>query len=227
MPQEPNTRLTGRDKAIIAAQGALLAIPYVGSALERFVFGGLAELRMKRVENTLAEIVTILGEKKASLLVTENFVNLLEDVAPSLARESNEDRRRRFRDLLTNAAECPADSSEWEEAELASLLLKELQPPGLSILAALAREPGEPYTLTSRPVSQVYRGSFDWDNPGEPQCILPYSWVVVEYWARLLRDRQLIHYQSVDARGGFGEVRLAERGRFLVKWTLRDEEGAL
>lgn len=227
MPHMPTTILTSREKWIIAAQGCLLAIPYVGAALERFMFGGLAEIRMKRVETTLAEIATVLGEKNASLLICENFANLLEDVAPNLARASDEATRVRFRDLLTNAAVCPPGSGEWQEAHLASLLLKELQTPGLAILAALAREPGEPYTLASRPVPQAFRGDFNWDSPGELQCALPFTWVVVEYWTRFLRERQLIHYQSHDGRGGFGGVCLSERGRFLVRWTAREPISAL
>jgi hypothetical protein len=105
MPPEPEASLTTGDKVRIAVQGTLLAIPYVGSALERFVFGGLAELRMKRVEHTLAEIAVTLGEKKASLLVSEDFVNLLEDMAPHLARESDENRRQRNAGARYDSAE--------------------------------------------------------------------------------------------------------------------------
>jgi hypothetical protein len=44
MAQELNTSLTTGDKVKIAVQWTLLAIPNVGSSLERFVFGALAEL---------------------------------------------------------------------------------------------------------------------------------------------------------------------------------------
>ena len=61
----------------------------------------------------------------------------------------------------------------------------------------------------------------DYDNPGEPQQVIPYQWPVVEYWARWLRENRLIGYASHDARGGFGDVAVAELGAFLLRWVLR------
>ena len=171
----------------------------------------------------MTEVAVQLGEKKAKEAVNEPFTTLLESVIPELSRALNEDKRQRFRDLLTNAAELPEDSKGWEEAQLASTLLKEIGTPGLSILAAIARaEDSDPIVLTSRPVSQVFQGEFDYDHPGEPQQALSYDWVVVEYWARWLREKRIITYSSHDARGGFGGVAIAELGKFLVKWTMRE-----
>ena len=149
-----------------------MAVPYIGSSIEHFIFGPLTEIRIQRIEKTLTEVAASLGEKKAKKAVNEPFTTLLESVIPELSRALNEDKRQRFRDLLTNAAELPEDSKEWEEAQLASTLLKEIGTPGLSILAAIARaEDPDPIVLTSQPVSQVFQGEFDYDHPGEPQQI--------------------------------------------------------
>lgn len=210
---------------MIAFQGALMAVPYLGSSLAHFIFGPLTELRIKRIEKTLSEVVENLGEEKASAVANEQFATLLESIGPELSRSSHEDKRQRFRDLLTNAAGLPADSDGWEEARLASELLKDIEAPGLAIIAGIANMKSEdPVVLTSRPVSQVFQGEFDYDHPGKPQYILPYDWVVVEYWARWLREKRIITYSSHDARGGFGGVALPELGRFLVKWTILHEE---
>ena len=214
--------LNAKDKAVIAFQGTLKAIPYFGSSLEHFIFGPLTELRMRRIEQTLSEIATAVGELKANAISNERFATLLESVAPELCRAVDENKRKRFRDLLINAAALPEDSGDWEEAALASTLLKEIDAPGLAILAAIARcSEGEALVLTSSPVSQVFEGSFDYDDPGEPQHVLQYKWVIVEYWARKLRESNLITYNAYDARGGFGGVALAPLGKFLIQWTVR------
>jgi hypothetical protein len=57
------------------------------------------------VEESLKEVAEALGDVKAKFMVNEEFVNLLENVLPDLSRATDEERRQRFRDLLTNAAE--------------------------------------------------------------------------------------------------------------------------
>lgn len=223
MIERDKIKLSAKNKATIAFQGTLMAVPYIGSSIEHFIFGPLTEIRIQRIEKTLTEVAASLGEKKAKKAVNEPFTTLLESVIPELSRALNEDKRQRFRDLLTNAAELPEDSKEWEEAQLASTLLKEIGTPGLSILAAIARaEDPDPIVLTSQPVSQVFQGEFDYDHPGEPQQVLSYDWAVVEYWARWLREKRIITYSSHSARGGFGGVGIEELGKFLVKWTMRE-----
>ena len=114
------------------------------------------------------------------------------------------------------------ESKGWEEAELAATLLREIGTPGLVILTAAANiEEGEILTLTSRPVPQFARGTFDYDKPGDPQHVIPYEWPVVEYWARWLREKRLLRFSSHDARGGFNGVTLSELGTFLVSWVLK------
>jgi len=222
MSDEPELELSKEDKNRIALEGALMAVPYVGSSLVHFITGPLIERRFKRIENTLHEVTTGLGDVKSLAAVNENFANLLETVIPDLSRAVEDEKRQRFRDLLSNAVELPEGSTEWEEAALAAALLRDIGTPGLAILAALSKlDDGETATLTSSPVSQLVRGAFDYDNPGEPQQVIPYQWPVVEYWARWLRENRLIRYASHDARGGFGDVAVAELGTFLLRWVLR------
>ncbi len=222
MSDKPEVKLSGKETAMVGLQGALMAVPYLGSSLAHFIFGPLTELRIKRIEKTIDEVATQLGEEKSLAAANENFANLFETVLPDLSRAVEDEKRQRFRDLLSNAAELPEGSTEWEEAALAAALLRDIGTPGLAILAALSQlDKGETATLTSSPVSQLARGAFDYDNPGEPQQVIPYQWPVVEYWARWLREKQLLTYKSGDARGGFGDVAMTELGAFLVRWVLR------
>jgi hypothetical protein len=215
--------LTGKEEFRIGVEAGLLAIPHIGHALAHFIFGPLAELRWKRVEATLNEIAARLGDEKAKSVVSEKFVNLLENVLPDLSRATDEEKRKRFRDLLTNAAEHALTSNGWEEAWLAAELLKKIGTPGLVILSELAKlDKGETATLASRPVPQLARGSsFDYDNPPAPQRRIPFDWQVVDYWTQQLRENGLLFFHSGDARGGFGNIYLTDRGWFLVKWMLR------
>jgi len=164
---------------------------------------------------------------------SEEFVGLLEDLLPKIARATNEDVRQRFRDLLLNAATLPAGSPEWQGAELAGELLGEIDAPGLAILAALgrcpeaakidfAKSPVPNVSLVSSPVPQLVLGDFDYANPGEVQFAIGYDWSVVEEWTHRLREKRLLHYHSSHARGGFGNIYLSTLGQFLVRWALAD-----
>ncbi len=221
MSEAGDAKLAAREKAVVAARGALIAVPWVGSALEHFISGPLTELRFKRLEQTLSEVMEELGQERAEAAVHERFALLLESVAPALGRAVTKEKRERFRDLLINAAALSEDSPEWDDAELACKLLGEMETPALAIVASIARcVESNRITLTSRPVPQVFCGNFDYDKPGDPQHVLPYDWVVVEYWARWLKERRIIHYSTRDARGGFGGVALGGLGRFLINWTV-------
>lgn len=219
-----DSKLELQDHTAIAIQAILKGIPVIGSSLEHFIFGPLAELRARRIETTLSEVAKALQDRGKHSVASEQFVTLLESVSPALSRSTNEDKRQRFRDLLTNAASLPPESPKWEETALASELLKEIESPGLAILAAIAsiKNPENQLTLTSRPVSQLCEGEFDHDSPGDPQRPLLYDWVVVEFWARKLKEKRLILYKSHDARGSFGGLSLGSLGEFLIRWTLRE-----
>ncbi len=221
-----DVNLTVRDYSINAFQAMLKGIPYVGASLDQFIFGPLTELRVRRIERTLAEIAAHYGPNVSpDLLAKEEFVNLLESVTPALSRATNEDKRQRFRDLLINSAQLSPGAEKWDEASFAADLLQAIEPPGLAILAAMARcEKAYPLTLTPRPVPQVYEGEdFNYEKPQGPQYAIHYEWIVVEEWARRLREMRLISFDNEDVRGGFGGAQFSALGRFLIQWAVADD----
>ncbi len=217
------TDLSKKEHAVNAARAILKGIPYIGSTLEQFAFGPLEELRMRRIETTLAEVAEALKKCGPDCHVaTEEFVNLLEEVLPELSRATNEEKRKCFRDLLTSAAFLDAGEAAWEQAVLARKLLTDLEAPALATIAALANcDAAEPVALVSRPKPQlVAESEFDWDNPVEESWVIGYDWPIVEEWCQRMREMRLITFGSVDARGGFGGIGLTPLGRLLVRWAV-------
>jgi hypothetical protein len=127
MKERKTQELTKKDYALNAAQALLKGVPYVGGSLEQFAFGPLQERRWRRVESTLNEVALALGPDGALGMVQEQFVNLLETLSPSLSRVTDENKRKRFTDLLTNAGKLSADDPKWEETSLAAELLRSLE----------------------------------------------------------------------------------------------------
>jgi hypothetical protein len=224
MANKEDPKLDRSQIALIGGEGLLSLTPVIGSALAKFTFGVLTERRINRIEKTLAEVVEAVGDDVAKEAVNENFVNLLENVCPELSRAVDEEKRLRFRDLLINAAKLPKDSLDWGASKLAADLLKEIDTPGLVILAAFSHlDEGETALLTAYPVPQLLRGvksrDFDPENPGEPQHVIPYDWDVVEYWYRRLADLRLV-IRGAHGKDTYEGVRLYDLGEFLVKWVL-------
>ena len=160
--------LTLRDRGLITFRAALQAVPHVGPSLDQFLFGPMQERRERRVMRTLQEV----GERLSQLelgsgVANERFAALLEHLAPDLARATTEERRERFRDLLFNAARLdPNSESDWENAAFAGDLLRDIEAPGLSILAGVASASSDQVTLARVPVPQVHDGTdFAWDAP--------------------------------------------------------------
>lgn len=226
MTDDEKSKLTPGQTALLWGEGFVSLIPYVGSLVTKVSFGAWAERRVNRIERTLAEVVQTVGEETARAADNESFINLLEKVLPEIGRAVDEEKRQRFRDLLTNAAELTEDSSEWGATALAAELLKDIDTPGLAILAGMAQlDEGETCLLTAFPQPQVLRGvkskDFAPDNPGEPQHVIPYEWPVVEYWYRQLSSRRLVA-AGAHGRDTFENTKLTDLGRFLVKWVLRE-----
>lgn len=216
--------LTTRERNVNAVRALTKLLPGVGDGLDQLVFGPSEERRQKRVEATLNEIVDRLESIGAVPAKAEEYVNLLESTLPTIARATNEDIRRRFRDLLVNSAVLPEGDGRWAEAQLAEQLLSEIDAPGLAIMAQLARYRGpRPVALVSKPVCQIVgEEGLDWAKPPEGPYVIGYAWPVIEEWARRLREQRLIHAGSHSAQGGFGGVGLNELGELLVRWTVSD-----
>jgi hypothetical protein len=224
MSQDPRLpdkiKLSAADHARNTLMAALQGVPYIGSALSQFIFGPLTELRFKRIEKTLAEVAeAIQHEGAASPFPNEEFVALLEAVMPELARATDEHLRTRYRDLLLKASHLEPGSPLWQDATLCAELLRTIEPPGITVLGALARSPTERNTLFSKPTSRLFGGEVDLGTPPEQHTPLPYDWLVVEEWVYRLKEKRLIGLSSGDARGGFGGVYLTDLGRFFIEWV--------
>lgn len=148
-------KLAAKDHALTALQAGLLAIPVYGASLEKLLFGGAAEVRMRRVEETLAEVCEKLVEqgKAANIEGNEEFANLMEEVLPPLGKATIESKRARFRDLLFNAMQLPPNDKSWEAASLAASTLANLNGTAMEILAGihLVSQSDQPYQYRSRP----------------------------------------------------------------------------
>jgi len=222
MSDKTGIKLDTKDKAVIAFQSALSAIPYVGGSLSHFIFGPLAELRLKRIEQTLIELAELVDEENRHKVATEQFANLLESVAPDLSRATNEEKRLRFRDLLINATKKTTDSTKWDEAHLAADLLKEIDAPGLAIIAGLNIYGREKHvTITSQPTPRII-GEKENTLDGKHYEI-PYEWPVVDYWLRALRGKRIVMYSSHGKGPSYGGVILMELGRFIVDWSVKND----
>jgi len=218
-------QLTTRERNVNVVRALAKLVPGVGEGLDQLVFGPSEERRQKRVEATLNEIVDRLDSIGARPSKAEEYVYLLESTLPTIARATNEDVRERFRDLLVNAATLPEGDGKWAEAQLSEQLLSEIDAPGLAILAQLARYKGpSPAALVSKPVCQIVNEKeFDWANLSTGSHLVGYDWIVIEEWARRLREKRLIHIGSHNsAKGGFGGISLDELGDLLVRWTVSE-----
>jgi hypothetical protein len=218
-----------RERDLNAVRVAIQLIPSVGGALDRLIFGLLDDMRMRRFEETLKEIGERIEELGLDHHVDDNedFGNLLQDIAPPLSRSSNEDRRRRFRDLILNAAQLQPGDNRWEEVYFASNLLNSIGAPGLAIMAILSRCKNERVQVFSRPCPYVHDAeddliNHDWTKIAEPHFAIHYDWTVVEEWVRRLTEMRLIWLKGSDARGGFSNVQLTELGQLLVRWSVSD-----
>lgn len=228
-------KLTATDHMVNSIQACLLGIPVIGASLERLCFGGVAELRMKRVEKTLREIGETLKRMEATPTIEDNedFANLLETVLPPLSRATTEGRRERFRDLLVNAAQCPPGDPRWADAKLAAEDLEKIDDPGLAIIAGLQRlnpRGNRPCSIIvkSTPPTIVHEGNlqkvqnFIRENeeidPRCPHIELGYSPTVTRLWIKKLDEMELTAFSTSkhdEPTGG-----LTDRGLILVEWTI-------
>jgi hypothetical protein len=221
-----------------ALQAALIAIPGVGGALERLLFGSLAELRMQRVEQTLGEVGQKLDELRAEIHVegNEDFANLLEDLLPPLGRTTVEEMRVRFRDLLINAAQIPKGDSGWEEARLAWGLLKEIDSSSMTILVLLrhafsVHPEAENCSLSFGENEIMIRlskdgGSMSKPTPlGEP-VFAPVTQAVALASFNTLTALRLVDHDKEKSRGREMRrhgVEIRPLGNFLLKWVVMSD----
>jgi hypothetical protein len=218
-------QLTASERNMNAARALLRLIPSVGDSIDQLAFGALDELRQKRVEQMLEEILGRLDAISQPPSKAEEFANLFESALPQIARAVDDNQRARLCDLLTNAAVLPPGDARWAEANLCARLIAELDPPSLATIAQIARYDGpSPAALVSAPTSQVVsEASFDWSHPSAGPWQIGYVWPVVEECARRLRDKRLISFTSHNGtNGAFEGVYLLPLGSLLVGWAVSD-----
>jgi hypothetical protein len=222
----PEAKLTSADYARNVLQAAIQAVPYMGGSLSQFIFGPLTELRFKRIEQTLSEVAAELDVRGAfSSVANEDFATLLESVLPDLGRSTNEERRQRYRDLLIKSAQLQPGSVLWQDATLCAGLLRDIEPPGLAVLGALAKSPNPQNTIFSKPSPRLYTSEVDFAEPKGDFILLPYQWILIDEWVVRLREKRLVGLSSRDARGGFGGVYLTDLGRFFIEWVMEKPTG--
>ena len=234
-------QLTRQDRNRNAIRAGLKLTP-VGQAFEQLVYGKLDEARWKRLEDTLAELRDMMKDRNIpdKEIEKEEFTNLFTDVVPLIREATNEDKRRRLRSLLLNAVKIPEGDKEWESARLAAVWLQEIDGPGLEVLAGLvwATDMIQPVSgdppdclimLESEPEPRfAFRDSDNKEfesqrTQGASASFIRYDWPVIEESVGKLIELRLITGKSTLGGWRFNNVELTHRGKFLVRWVLRDE----
>jgi hypothetical protein len=220
------TSLSKSEIASNVIKAALQCAPYIGPALDTLIFGHLDELRMKRFEETLREIDDELARAGVKIhRLGENYANLLEHTLPGLVRAVNDDKRKRFRDLLTNAAPL-SDDSEWEEVFFSSDLLGKIESPGLAILAGAAKGTSELFSIRGDGEPQVWDGSHNEDrnaNLNRPHYPLGYLWPIIEEWAHRLNQMRLLGTGGARGDNEWPDCYLMPLAKLFIKWTTRPD----
>lgn len=156
---EKSPKLKLADHALNTFQAGLLAVPHVGSALEKLLFGAVQEKRLRRVEETLKEV----GEKLAAAGIdppiegNESLADFMENVIPHAAKATGESKRQRFRDLIFNAIQLPDRDPEWEDVAFVTSLLTQVDDVGLEILSCI-------YSFMNEQPSNVFALSYRGDD---------------------------------------------------------------
>jgi hypothetical protein len=229
-------RLTLSEKARLIVQAGIIGIPVIGPSLEKLCFGGVEELRLRRVEATLREIGEALERdgKRHKIDDNEDFAGILESVLPRLGRATSEGRRAAFRKLLLNATQLAPGDLKWTEAELAVRMLDSVNEVGLSLIAALhclldeTRHTrfsifliqDDQYILSGKHADEI-RPDLDFDGKTYPMARFDYHDSVARFWVEELERLKLITCKSYEAVEIVG-VSLTHRAGLLIEWALAD-----
>jgi hypothetical protein len=210
--------LSGRDFLISAIQACASAIPVAGP-VSQYISSALTERRLKRLEQTLAEVAAELHSRGTTgVFDTEEFATLFETIAPALSRANQDAKRQRFRALLINAAQLNAGDERWNDATLAADILEGIEPPGLAILAAMTRSHSVESRIRTRPSPAVFEIDQDPESPTATGYAIPYDPVIVQEWLTRLREKRLIFWRQ-DPGNGYDGVFLTDLGKLFVLWV--------
>ncbi len=217
-------------------RAAIKGLPWIGTSLEQLVYGNVDERRWRRMERTLSEVGEEMKRRNIppDFVLKEDFEQLLRQVASSASESTNEDKRKRFRDLLVNSVTLPEGDPQWESSRLAATYLEQLEGPAFSILAAIAAEnafddSANKVSISRHPEPQVSRlsgqNASDYDTDVVYHA-LGYEWAVVQSWMEKLLELKLISFGTSAGAKGFGQIQLTVKGSFLVRWTISDTDQA-
>lgn len=106
-------------------------------------------------------------------------------------------------------------------------ILEKLDDPSIAIISALARVPAAATVDFNRdivpnvhfvalPAPQIVTGEFNWQNPQERGLRVNWPWLVLQDATVALRQKRLIHFHTVDARGGYGNIYLSPVGQTVI-----------
>ena len=215
----PKDVLSNIEKRQLAFQAILKGIPYIGEPLNHLIYSRLDELRWKRIEKTLNEVAEILRNHGNIPALNERFANLLEEILPTIAKETIENKRQAYVSLLVNSATITSDEKE-EEAKLIAEILNELPSIALSILAGANKANGT-FSIVSHPVPQVFAGKFDENNYEEQGVFhkINYQWPIVEEWTRRLKEKRFITYGS-HGKFGYHGAAVMPLGKLINDWCI-------
>ena len=128
---------------IAAAVGS--AIPWIGGPVGSVLGGMSLGRKMSRVREVLLGLAAELSDFKSTVseeyVKTEEFEELLEQTLKRAAEERNEEKRRIYRDFLTDAVESPGEP--YDEQIRFLRTLEELQPDHLRLIRALSQAPNQ------------------------------------------------------------------------------------
>jgi hypothetical protein len=210
------------------ARAGVKVIPYVGEALDELVFGRLDEVRWNRLEQSIRELGEIMKEREipADEVQKEEFGRLLEEVAPSIASTTSDEKRRFLRDLLVNAVSLPAKDPKWESARVAADMIAKLEDPALELLAAFVRldARGKQFAELWRPVGG--KGPILALVGAAKSIEFAYDWFVMDQAYRQLTETSARRLVISGAQGStkYEHLALTPLGEFVVDWAASDSK---
>jgi hypothetical protein len=162
---------TGTETAMDIAAFVGSAIPWIGGPISNVLGGMSLGRKLARVREALLGLTSDLSEFKSEAseryVKTEEFEELLEQTLKRVAEERNEEKRRIYRDFLTDAIESPGEP--YDEQIHFLRTLEELQPDHLRLIRALSQSPSPNPGMMGSPNQTLRRRlpEFDEDRIGD------------------------------------------------------------
>lgn len=133
------SRASERYGELILIRAAVQTIPWVGSALDTLLSGRGSQIQYERVMHFLGELDSRLYQvETASKIEEEGLYDLMLNVFDSVVHTRSESKRARFAQLVANQI---ASGSSWDDAEIATALLRDLTETHVAILLTALKAP--------------------------------------------------------------------------------------